>query len=216
MIGSLGIAGSNFFYYWAVQKTTVAVAITTQYTAPVWVLLFMVAWGRERATLLRVLSVLLALAGVALVIGLFSDMRLHWAGVFAGLLAALSYSLYNIGGQRLVTRNDPLKVMGYALLSSAILWLIANPPWRLVARHYDASQWGFLFLFACFSMLLPYICYFHGLKYLDPTRAVITSCFEPVFAVVLAAIFLSEWLSALQVAGIACVLFATTLSQKKL
>ena len=215
MIGTLGIAGSNFFYYWAVQKTTVAVAITVQYTAPVWVLLFMVARGRQQATLQRVFAVILALAGVALVIGLFSQMRLNVAGVLAGLLAAFSYAFYNIGAQELVTRNGPLKIMSYALLSSAILWLVIDPPWRLMARHFGAWQWGFLFLFACLSMLLPYICYFNGLKYLDPTRAVITSCLEPVFAVVFAAIFVHEGLRGLQAAGIAVVMTATVLAQKK-
>lgn len=215
MIGTLGIAGSNFFYYWAVQKTTVAVAITVQYTAPVWVLLFMVARGRQQATLQRVFAVILALAGVALVIGLFSQMRLNVAGVLAGLLAAFSYAFYNIGAQELVTRNGPLKIMSYALLSSAILWLVIDPPWRLMPLHFSAWQWGFLFLFACLSMLLPYICYFNGLKYLDPTRAVITSCLEPVFAVVFAAIFVHEGLRGLQVAGIAVVMTATVLAQKK-
>lgn len=215
MIGTLGIAGSNFFYYWAVQKTTVAVAITVQYTAPVWVLLFMVARGRQKATLQRVSAVLLALAGVALVIGLFSQMRLNVAGVLAGMLAAFSYAFYNIGAQELVARNGPLKIMSYALLSSAILWLIIDPPWHLLADDYSAGQWGFLFLFACLSMLLPYIFYFNGLKYLDPTRAVITSCLEPVFAVIFAAIFVHEGLRGLQVAGIAAVMTATVLAQRK-
>lgn len=215
MIGTLGIAGSNFFYYWAVQKTTVAVAITVQYTAPVWVLLFMVARGRQKPTVQRVLAVLLALSGVALVIGLFSHMRLNVAGVLAGMLAAFSYAFYNIGAQELVARNGPLKIMSYALLSSAILWLIIDPPWRLLAHDFSAGQWAFLFLFACLSMLLPYIFYFNGLKYLDPTRAVITSCLEPVFAVVFAAIFVHEGLRGLQVAGIAAVMTATVLIQRK-
>ncbi len=216
LIGTLGLAGSNFFYYWAIQKTTVATAITVQYTAPVWVLLFMVARGRQHATLQRVVAVMLALAGVALVIGFFSsDVRFNPAGIAAAMLAAFSFSFYNITGQELVTRNDPLKVMNYALLSSAMLWLVVDPPWRLLAQHYTAGQWGFLFLFACLSMLLPYIFYFNGLKYLDPTRAVITSCLEPVFAVAFAAIFVNEALRLPQVAGIAAVMTATTMVQKR-
>lgn len=216
LIGTLGLAGSNFFYYWAVQKTTVAVAITVQYTAPIWVLLFMVARRRQRATLKRFAAVLLALAGVALVAGVFSpDIHLNRAGVLAALLAAFSFSFYNIGAQDLVTRNDPLKIMTYALLSSAVLWLVIDPPWQLLARHYSGSQWGFLFVFACLSMLLPYVFYFHGLKYLDPTRAVITSCLEPVFAALFAAIFVNESLRSAQMAGMAAVLAATVLAQSK-
>ena len=214
LTGTLGLAGSNFFYYWAIQKTTVAVAITVQYTAPVWVLLFMVARGRQSATLQRIFAVLLALAGVALVIGLFSsEIKLKASGVAAAMLAAFSFSFYNIAAQSLVARNHPLKIMNYTLLSSTVLWLVVDPPWRLLARHYSGGQWGFLLLFAFLSMLLPYVFYFNGLKYLDPTRAVITSCLEPVFAIIFAAIFIGEGVHGLQLAGIAAVLTATIMAQ---
>lgn len=216
LIGTAGLAGSNFFYYWAVQKSTVALAITVQYTAPVWVFWFLVARGRQSATWQRAAAVLLALAGVALVIGFFSsDIKLNRAGIGAAMLAALSFSLYNIVGQGLVTRNHPLKIMSYALLSSAVLWLVVNPPWRLLASHYTGGQWTFLFVFACLSMLLPYILHFNGLKYLDPTRAVVTSCLEPVFAVIFAAAFIQEPLRWSQGLGIVAVLAATIMLQKK-
>ena len=216
LIGTLGLASSNFFYYWAVQKTSVALAITVQYTAPVWVLLFMVARGKQRATLRRTFAVLLALAGVALVIGFFtSDIKLNRAGVGAAMLAAFSFSFYNIQAQELVTRNRPLKIMSYALLSSGVLWLLVNPPWRLAATHYTQGQWAFLFVFACLSMLLPYVLYFHGLKYLDPTRAVVTSCLEPVFGVIFAAGFIHEPLRWSQGLGILSVLAGTVLLQRK-
>lgn len=216
LIGTLGLAGSNFFYYWAVEKTTVALGITVQYTAPVWVLLFMVARGRQSATWQRAFAVLLALAGVALVIGFFaSGTKLNRAGAGAALLAAFSFSFYNIGAQDLVERNHPLKIMSYALLSSGVLWLVLNPPWRLAASDYTQGQWAFLFAFACFSMLLPYVLYFHGLKYLDPTRAVVTSCLEPVFGVILAAVFIHEPLHWPQELGILAVLTATVMLQEK-
>jgi drug/metabolite transporter (DMT)-like permease len=214
-IAVFGLAGSNFFYYWAVQKTAVAIAITVQYTAPVWVLLFMVARRRQKATLGRVAAVLLALSGVALASGVFSpDVHVSRMGVLAALLAAFSFSVYTIGAQDLVARNHPLHVMCYALLSSALLWLCVNPPWRLLRQHYSAGQWGFLFLFACFSTLLPYTFYFNGLKYLDPTRAIITSSLEPVFAALFAAVFLGEALGGMQMTGMAAVMMATILAQR--
>lgn len=212
--GTLGTAGSNFFYYFAIQKATVAIAITLQYTAPVWVLLYMVLRRQERPALRRVAAVALALAGIALTIGLFqSNLKLTLLGAGAGLLASFSYALYNIVAPGLVHRNHPLKVMMYTLLSAAVLWTVLNPPWRLLGAHYNAAQWQFLFLFACFSMLLPYMLYFNGLKYLDPTRAVVASCLEPVFAILLAAVFVGEGLRGLQVIGILAVLAATLMAQ---
>jgi drug/metabolite transporter (DMT)-like permease len=85
----------------------------------------------------------------------------------------------------------------------------------VLAQHYSRQQWGFLFLFACLSMVLPYMLYLSGLRYLDPTRAVITSCLEPVFAILFALLFVQETLRPLQVVGIAAVLAATVLVQIK-
>jgi drug/metabolite transporter (DMT)-like permease len=214
LVGTLGVACSNYFYYLAVQKATVALAITVQYTAPVWVLAYMVARGRQRATPQRLTAAIMAIAGIALTLGLFhSGITLSAIGVGAALLASFGYAFYNVAAQGLITRNHQLTIMTYVLLSAAVLWLVVNPPWRLAGQHYSARQWGFFFVFACLSMLLPYIFYFSGLKYLDPTRAVITSCLEPVFAILFAVIFVHEVLRPLQVAGIVTVLAATVMVQ---
>jgi drug/metabolite transporter (DMT)-like permease len=216
LVGTLGVACSNYFYYLAVQKSTVSLAITVQYTAPVWVLVYMVARGRERATLRRTAAALVAMIGTALAIGLFqSAVQLSVVGVSSALLASFGYAFYNIAGQGLVTRNHQFTVMFYVLLSAALLWLVVNPPWRVVAQHYSGQQWEFLFVFACLSMALPYMLYFSGLKYLDPTRAVITSCLEPVFAILFAVVLIHESLRAMQVAGIVAVLAATVMVQIK-
>src|SRR5204862_3103299 len=85
LLGILGVAASNYFYYLAIQKTNVATAIIVQYTAPIWVLLYTVARGQQKPTLQRVGAVGLAVTGIALVIGLFggSGLRLDAIGLFA-------------------------------------------------------------------------------------------------------------------------------------
>lgn len=214
LTGTLGLAGSNYFYYLAIEKSTVAIAITLQYTAPVWVLIAMVARGRERFTLQRLAAVVMALAGIALAIDVFhSGLNLRAIGVLGGIIASFSFAFYNIAAQHLVTRNHQFKVMFYALLAAAVLWLVIDPPSRLVQQHFSGSQWGFLFLFACLSTLLPYFFYFTGLKYLDPTRAIVASCMEPVFAILFAAVFVGELLRPLQITGVVAVLMATLMVQ---
>jgi DME family drug/metabolite transporter len=216
LVGTLGVACSNYFYYLAVQKSTVSLAITVQYIAPVWVLLYMVGRGKEPATLQKAVAALVAVIGTALAIGVFySGVQFNAIGFNAALLASFGYSFYNIAAQGLVTRNHQFTVMFYVLSSAAILWLVVNPPWRLLAQHYTHQQWEFFLLFACLSMVLPYMFYLSGLKYVDPTRAVITSCLEPVFAILFAVILVRETLRPLQVAGIAAVLVATVMVQIK-
>jgi drug/metabolite transporter (DMT)-like permease len=63
-------------------------------------------------------------------------------------------------------------------------------------------------------MLVPFSFYFAGLQHLDPTRAVVTACLEPVWAIALTALLLGELVSAMQVVGIVLVLGATILVQR--
>lgn len=214
LVGTLGVACSNFFYYFAVQKSTVSLAITVQYTAPLWVLIYMVARGRERATVQRTAATLVAMIGTALAIGVFqTGVKFSVIAVASALLASFGYAFYNVAAQGLVTRNHQFTVMFYLLLGSAVLWTLVDPPWKLMAQNFSGRQWGFLFVFACLSMVLPYMLYLSGLKYLDPTRAVITSCLEPVFAIVFAVLFVGETLQTLQIVGIVAVLVATVMVQ---
>jgi drug/metabolite transporter (DMT)-like permease len=41
-------------------------------------------------------------------------------------------------------------------------------------------------------MLIPFSLYFIGLQHLDPTRAIVTACLEPVWAILLTAMILGE------------------------
>lgn len=214
-MGVLGISGANFFYYYAIEKSTVAIAITIQYTAPVWVYCYAVAARRQRASWLSTMAVLLAFAGCGLVAlgGSGTGFHVSTIGVISALGAAFSYSFYNVIGSDLLERHSRWLVLFYALLSSSIFWMLVNPPWRVVAQHYSEREWLFLFGFAMISMLLPLALYLGGLRLLDPTSAVVTSCLEPVFASVLAAGFVGERLTLWQGGGIALVLCQSVLIQ---
>ncbi len=215
LLGVLGVAASNYFYYLAIQKTNVATAIILQYTAPVLVLLYIVARGRQKATLRRVAAVALAVVGSALAIGVVGAgrFRLNAVGVLAGMLAALSFSFYNIAGHNILARYDRWIVLLYTTFSAGAFWLVVNPPWKLAAAHYSASVWGFLLLFAVISMLAPFSLYFAGLQYLEATRAVVVSCLEPVFSIIIAAIALGEGMQPVQVLGMVVVLAGIVLVQ---
>ena len=216
LLGVLGVAASNYFYYLAIQRTNVATAIILQYTAPVWVLLYTVARGLQKATAQRVLAVALALAGIALVIGIFggSGLRLDAIGVTAAMLAAFSFAFYNLGGHDVLARYDRWTVLLYVIFSSSLFWIFVNPPWKIASAHYSASQWLFMFVFSLISVLGPFSFYFAGLQHLEPTRAIIVSCLEPVFSIVITALALGEVLRPLQNVGIVLVLVAIVVVQR--
>lgn len=215
LLGVLGTAASNYFYYLSIQLTNVATAIILQYTAPIWVLLYMVLRGNDRATARRVTSVALAVVGAAMAIGLFGQerLRLDTVGVIAAQLAAIAFAYYNIAGSGLVARLDRWQVLMYALGGAVVFWALINPPWEVVRAGYTGSQWVFLAVFAVTSSLIPFSFYISGLQYLDPTRAIVTSSLEPVLSILIAAVFLSETFTLVQAIGMVIVLVATVLVQ---
>jgi drug/metabolite transporter (DMT)-like permease len=226
IVGTLGIAASNYFYYLAIQRTTVATAIILQYLAPVFVLLWMLYRKLQLPTFSRVAGVLVAVLGSVLAIGVVSrahgfpwlaivtgQIRFDLIGVIAALVAAVAFAFYNIFGRHLVTSNDRWTVLAWALAGAALGWICVNPPWRVLAAHYSRPQWAFMAIFSVTSILVPFSLYFAGLHHLDATRAIVTSCLEPVFSILIAALALGELLGGIQIAGILFVLASTILVQ---
>jgi drug/metabolite transporter (DMT)-like permease len=215
LLGVFGVAASNYFYYLAIQRTNVATAIVVQYTAPIWVLLYMVFRGLQRPTLGRVGAVILALTGIALVIGIFSSggLGLNPVGVAAALTAALAFAFYNVAGHTVLERYDRWIVLLYTTFFAGLFWMVINPPWKVIAAHYSGTQWIFLTVFSMLSMLVPFSFYFAGLQHLEPTRAIVVSCLEPVFSILIAALILGELLRIAQVLGMVMVLAAIVVAQ---
>jgi drug/metabolite transporter (DMT)-like permease len=215
LLGIFGVAASNYLYYLAIQRTNVATAIIVQYTAPVWVLIYTALHGSQRPSGRKIGGVALSVAGCALAVGIVGSggLRLDAVGVIAALLAAFSFAFYNIGGHTVLARYDRWKVLLWVLTATSIFWLVLNPPWKIIAAHYGPEQWAFMLIFSLLSVLGPFSCYFAGLQYLEPTRAIVASCLEPVFSIVIAALVLGELVRPVQVVGIVLVLVAIVLIQ---
>lgn len=216
LLGMFGVAASNYFYYVAIQRTNVAVAIVMQYTAPVWVLFYVVSRGQQKLTLRKVAAVSTALTGVVLAIGIVGGsqtFRLNTYGLAAAILASFSFAFYNVGGHSILARYDRWRVLVWTLASASAFWMLVNPPWKIVAAHYGRGEWTFLFVFSMLSVLGPFSLYFLGLQYLEPTRAIIASCLEPVFSILLAAALLGEGVRPVQSLGVVLVLAAIVIVQ---
>jgi drug/metabolite transporter, DME family len=216
LLGIFGVAASNYLYYLAIQRTNVATAIILQYTAPAWVLIYTALRTAARPSGQRIAAVLLAVLGCALAVGFVGSggFRLDPVGIIAALLAAFSFAFYNVGGHTVLARYDRWKVLLWVLASTSTFWILVNPPWKIIAAHYGREQWAFMLVFSLVSVLAPFSCYFAGLQHLEPTRAIVASCLEPVFSIMIAALVLGELLRPLQTAGIVLVLVAIVLIQQ--
>ena len=210
LLGVLGISAANFFYYLAIQRTNVATAIMLQYTAPVWVLLYLSGRWRRKPSWQQTVGVILAMTGIAVLIDVFGagQIRLDQLGVAAGMLSAFAFAFYNVGAHGVLKRQDRWKVLLYVTGSASVFWLLVNPPWKIVAASYSGLQWSFMAVFAVVSALAPFAFYAAGLEHLEPSRAMIAACMEPVFSIGLAAVLLSEFVRPVQLVGVLLVLAA--------
>lgn len=216
LLGVLGIAGANVTYYHVIRESSVATAILLQYTAPFLVLGWAALTREERVTRPKVLAAFLSLAGCFLSVGgLSGDAGAMPGGALAvGLLSALCFAFLNVFPRSISGRARVGTMTFYALLFASLFWLVVNPPAAILERNVPSSTWLLLAGFAVISVLLPHTLYFTGLRHVAASRAIVTSTFEPVVAIVSAALMAGELLAPPQVFGAVLVLSAIVLLQR--
>jgi len=215
LLGGIIMALVQVTYFYAISQIQVMAAILLQYLSPVFVAVFsMLFWG-ERCTPGKLVSLVLALAGCYLVAGGYNMelLTLNRMGLIAGLLSAVLYAVYALGGEWAMRRYDPWTVVFYSFLFATVTWNLIHPPFKFLSAHHDAAQWMRLLYIAVLGTVAPFSLYFLGINYIRSTQAMITATLEPISAGLLAFLFLGETLEPLQLAGAACVIAAIVILQ---
>lgn len=216
LIGVVGIAVTNFSYYYTVQVTSVATAILIQYTAPVIVMLYAVFISKdEELNGLKLVSLLFALAGCYFAVsgGVGATIQLSGWGLVAGPVSALSFAFMLLFSKKVLRKYPVWTMLIYAFGFSMIFWLFVNPPWEIVGKGYTSADWGIFWLFAVVSILIPHVLFMKSLSLLDATSVGIASTMEPVVAIGVAYVALGESLSGIQMLGGLAVVAAVLLLQ---
>jgi len=203
MLGVLGIAGAQFFYFYAISKIKVAAAILLHYLGPVFIALYAAIFTREHLDRVTLTAICGALLGCALVVEAYNlDLvTLNRAGIIGGVCAALAFATYSVMGEYGMRAYEPWTVLFFAFLFAAVIWNILHPPLEAVFHAYSLVQWGWILFIAVFGTILPFGFYFEGINRIRSTHASITATLEPITAAAMSWLFLGESLSALQVAG---------------
>ena len=209
LLGILGMAGSNYLLYYAMQRMDTAIADVIQFTAPVLVALWMWRRGFEGFDKPKAAALALSFIGTVLALGaLVGGRTVSAAGLAAASASALSYAFVLVWGKHLSRQYRPATYLHYSMLASAAFWLCVVPPWRFAARVAELRVLVPLLVLSVTSSVIPFACLYEGLRRVPATRAGIVSTFEPAVIVVLAWAFLGEALGGVQLVGIAMVLAA--------
>lgn len=216
MLGIIGLAQTNFSYYFTVRESTIATAILTQYTSPVLVMLYTVFVSKEETfSTMKVVSLVLAMAGCFFAVsgGNVSTVQLHGWAIVSSIGSAIGFTYMIIGSKHLLQRYSVWTMLTYAFGFATLVWLVLNPPWQIAAQGYGLKDWGIFWFFALVTILVPHSMYVSSLKILEASRVGIASTMEPVIAIVVAYLALGETLNGIQVAGAAAVVAAVLLLQ---
>lgn len=142
LLGILGIAGAQFFYFYAISKIKVAAAILLHYLGPVFIALYAAIFDHERPDRITTAAIFCALAGCGLVVDAynFDLLSLNRAGILAGLCAALAFATYSVMGEYGMRRYDPWTVLFYAFMFAALIWNILHPSLEALFHPYSPIQ----------------------------------------------------------------------------
>ena len=132
MLALFGIAGLAFvqwFYFVAIHRMSLAVALLIQYLAPLLVALFSRFVLHVEVRRRIWLALALALVGLSFVLEIWSGAALDGIGVGASLLAATSYALYILVAERELGRRDAISLTTYGFLFASLFWAVVQPWW---------------------------------------------------------------------------------------
>ncbi len=215
VLGLAGVAAVQGTYYYAIARLGVGLAILLQYLAPALIVLW--EWLRGKPpTRETAVSVVLALGGTALLVNgvdarALQASPLDWA---VGLSSSVIFAFYVMYSKRGLARYAPETVLVYTFAIAATFWAVVTPPWRILAASYSADLWWRFVLLGVFSTLVPFRCFYAGLRRLPAAEAGVIATSEPVVAIVAAALFLGETLRAPQLLGAGAVIVAAVLATR--
>jgi len=126
LFGVIGVAACQLFYFNAVSRLSVGVALLLEYLAPVLIVLWLWAASRKRPRPLTVAGTLLSLGGLVLVLDLTGAVKIDLIGVLWGIAAAVCLAIYFFITAK---ENDTLPPIvlasGGLMVGAVVMWLAA-------------------------------------------------------------------------------------------
>jgi drug/metabolite transporter (DMT)-like permease len=217
------LSGAAIGFNWillfeAYRYTTISNATLSYYFAPVFVMILAPFVLKEKLTPVKAGCILAAMAGLFLVVNIGGTSAgtsyNHPLGILYGLLAAALYSSV-ILMNKFIKNLSGFETTLVQLLVSALVLL----PYVMIRDHLDFSGLDTKSLLLCLIVGIihtgfAYLLYFSSIKDLTGQTIAVLSYIDPVFAVIMAAIFLGESMNIIQIIGGVLILGSTFVSEK--
>lgn len=208
--GIVAVAGAQLFYFNAVQHLSVGVALMLEYLGTILVVGWMWARHGHRPRRLTLLGAAAALAGLALILGIFGNSHLDLVGVLFGLGAAVGLAVFFVMASNSREDLPPVAMASGGMGVGAVILLTLGGAGALPMHAtfglvtFAGRHVSWIIPVALLSIVAAVISYISGIyaaRMLGPKLSSFTGLTEVIFAVLFAWVLLGQLPTGIQLAG---------------
>jgi drug/metabolite transporter (DMT)-like permease len=226
LYGALAVAGVQSTFFNAVRYLPVPIALLLVHTSPILVVVWVWLVRRRRPSRLTVLGGVIALAGLSLVVQVWSGGVLDWRGVLWGLGSSVCSAAYFLLADRTGSTTPPLALAGVGMVVGTVLALLAGLagvlPVELPTRGHAVTLagvdvgWPFATAFLVLvTTVLAYLTGIAAVRRIGASQAAMIGLLELVSAGIGAWLLLGEVPTGVQCVGGALLLAGIALTQRR-
>lgn len=219
LFGMIGMLGTQYTYFSAIQYSNAAIATVLTYFGPTLVLVYMCLREKRKPLKYEIFAIILSTFGVFLLAthGDITSLRISFKALVWGMLSALSVVFYTVQPGYLLKKYGAVMVVGWGMVIGGILVTFLIKPWNIDVI-FDFTTLFIFILIIIFGTIIAFVLYLSGVNSIGPTKASIIACIEPVAATICSVLFLGVNFSLLDLIGFICIIstiFIVALFSKK-
>ena len=194
LLGATGIFAYSFFFFTGLRMVTASHGALIVALNPVLVMLISSSIGKERISRIKIIGLLLSIAGTAIVIARGDLLDLFtiftWGDAFM-LGCPISWALYTYFAKDALKFATPLQASTWAIVIGLAM-ILFFVPFETYPTKVDWTIWlAIVYLGICGSVL-GFVWYYEGIKEIGPVKTSIFNNLIPIFAVMFSVVFLDE------------------------
>ena len=207
LFGFIGMLGTQYTYFSAIQFSNAAIATVLTYFGPTLVLIYMCLREKRKPLKYEIVSICLSSFGVFLLAthGDITSLQISFKALVWGILSALSVVFYTVQPESLLKKYGASIVVAWGMMIGGIFIAFVTKPWN-ISVTFDFITFLVLMLIIVFGTIIAFILYLTGVNIIGPTKASIIACIEPVAATICAILFLGVTFDFLDVIGFLCII----------
>lgn len=197
LLGLMGNGLYQLFFILGLARTRAGIAALVVAAGPAYIAIISHLLGRERLPLRGWMGIGLQLMGVACVVGSTHGLEAGADAMLgAGLIAcgSLMWAVFSVLLQPYTARAHPIHLSSITMASGALFLLVVAAPAlrQLDLATVGPAEWGAVVYAGLGALVVAYLLFYRGVRVLGPTRTAMYGNLQPLIAIAVAWVVLSE------------------------